>query len=59
MSDDDARRTPGPEARAPERRDGPEEDVPCDFCGISALQWRKCKLICTNCHNINKSCADL
>jgi hypothetical protein len=31
----------------------------CDYCGSAALEWRKCKLICTNCRQINKSCADL
>jgi hypothetical protein len=31
----------------------------CDYCGSSALEWRKCKLICTDCRQINKSCADL
>lgn len=31
----------------------------CDYCGSASLAWRKCKLICTNCHQINKSCADL
>jgi len=31
----------------------------CDYCGSNALEWRKCKLICTNCRQINKSCADL
>jgi hypothetical protein len=31
----------------------------CDYCGAAALEWRKCKLICTNCKQINKSCADL
>ncbi len=31
----------------------------CDYCGSRALEWRKCKLICTNCRQINKSCADL
>jgi len=31
----------------------------CDFCGSSALTWRKCKLICNDCKQINKSCADL
>src|SRR4051794_35517666 len=29
---------------------------PCDYCGAAALEWRKCKLICTNCRQINKSC---
>jgi hypothetical protein len=31
----------------------------CDYCGAITLEWRKCKLICTNCRQINKSCADL
>jgi len=31
----------------------------CDYCGSMALQWCKCKLICANCRQINKSCADL
>lgn len=31
----------------------------CDYCGAEALTWRKCKLICEQCGNIVKSCADL
>jgi hypothetical protein len=31
----------------------------CDYCGSASLEWRKCKLICANCRQINKSCADL
>lgn len=31
----------------------------CDYCGSAKLEWRKCKLICTDCRQINKSCADL
>jgi hypothetical protein len=31
----------------------------CDYCASPRLEWRKCKLICANCHQINKSCADL
>jgi hypothetical protein len=31
----------------------------CDYCGEDALVWRKCKLICGQCGNIIKSCADL
>jgi hypothetical protein len=31
----------------------------CDFCGSGQLEWRKCKLICADCKQINKSCADL
>lgn len=48
-----------PDAGRPGRTDGPEPGVPCDYCGVAALEWRKCKLICANCRNINKSCADL
>jgi hypothetical protein len=39
--------------------DGKREKDPCDFCGAIQLVWRKCKLICENCNQINKSCADL
>ncbi|MBX7118746.1 MAG: hypothetical protein K1X31_07080 [Gemmatimonadaceae bacterium] len=39
--------------------DGPAIGETCDYCGATALQWRKCKLICENCRQINKSCADL
>lgn len=35
------------------------EDLPCDHCGGGPLVWRKCKLICEQCRQINKSCADL
>ena len=31
----------------------------CDYCGSARLEWRKCKLICLTCSQINKSCADL
>lgn len=31
----------------------------CDFCGSARVEWRKCKLVCADCRNINKSCADL
>lgn len=31
----------------------------CEVCGVPALVWRKCKLICENCGSVNKSCADL
>jgi hypothetical protein len=31
----------------------------CDYCGSAHLEWRKCKLICADCRQINKSCADL
>ena len=32
---------------------------PCDICGSLRTVWRKCKLICLDCHAIVKSCADL
>lgn len=31
----------------------------CDYCDSTELTWRKCKLICGRCGQINKSCADL
>ena len=34
-------------------------DRVCDYCGSARLEWRKCKLICLDCRQINKSCADL
>jgi hypothetical protein len=37
----------------------PDEDEPCAYCGVQRLVWRKCKLVCAACGNINKSCADL
>ena len=39
--------------------DGPAQGETCDYCGVATLTWRKCKLICDNCRQINKSCADL
>jgi hypothetical protein len=31
----------------------------CDYCASPRLEWRKCKLICLDCRQISKSCADL
>lgn len=31
----------------------------CEYCGQQALEWRKCKQVCTKCGQINRSCADL
>jgi hypothetical protein len=31
----------------------------CDYCGSADVAWVKCKLICRNCRQIVKSCADL
>lgn len=39
--------------------DAKRETAPCDVCGVAALIWRKCKLVCENCGAINKTCADL
>jgi len=39
--------------------DGPALGESCDYCGAESLVWRKCKQICMNCSQINKSCADL
>ena len=38
--------------------DAPSVDS-CDYCGSARLEWRKCKLVCADCRQINKSCADL
>jgi hypothetical protein len=35
------------------------DDERCERCGASSLAWRRCKLICTTCGTIVKSCADL
>ncbi len=48
-----------PRGRADRPADGPAVGETCDYCGSTRLSWRKCKLICGNCHQINKSCADL
>jgi len=31
----------------------------CDVCGSDQVVWRSCKLICSTCRTILKSCADL
>jgi hypothetical protein len=45
-------------ASAPAQAAAPATEA-CDYCGAASLEWRKCKLICTSCRQINKSCADL
>ena len=40
-------------------RDSERDPAPCALCGVAALVWRKCKLVCENCGTINKTCADL
>lgn len=56
----------GPEPAVPARKVLPPEvpateagDGPCDVCGSDRVEWRKCKLVCLNCRQIVKSCADL
>ena len=44
---------------SPEVSDDTADGETCDYCGSTTLQWRKCKLICASCSQINKSCADL
>ncbi len=48
-----------PAGPGPVPADGPADGETCDHCGSVFLEWRKCKLICRNCAQINKSCADL
>jgi len=57
MSAADTRKTQQPSA-APPPRDPPAAET-CDYCGSTDLVWVKCKLICHDCRQINKSCADL
>ena len=57
-------RGPRTEIRQPDavpgaRPDGYARGELCDYCAAEALRWRKCKLICEQCGNIVKSCADL
>lgn len=47
------------ERAAAERDDSGSAAESCDYCGSQRLEWRKCKLICADCRQINKSCADL
>jgi hypothetical protein len=48
-----------PAQPAPRLQERAAEREPCDQCGFTSLHWVKCKLICANCGQINKSCADL
>lgn len=57
MSATDTRKTRPSDAAPPPRYTPPVET--CDYCGSTELHWVKCKLICLNCRQINKSCADL
>jgi hypothetical protein len=57
MSNADPRKTRTP-ADAPPPKAEPAAET-CDYCGSTALEWIKCKLVCRNCRQIVKSCADL
>jgi hypothetical protein len=46
-----SRPAPSPGAASP--------DETCDFCGSANTWWRSCKLLCRQCGQIVKSCADL
>jgi hypothetical protein len=57
-----------PEPEAPAAPVAPAMPVPpspegldesCDVCGSGRTEWRKCKLVCLDCRQIVKSCADL
>ncbi len=48
-----------PQGDAADASRGDGTAATCDYCGSARLEWRKCKLICENCKQINKSCADL
>jgi hypothetical protein len=51
--------TSGQPPESPEREYQAAVQESCDYCASSRLSWRKCKLICEQCGQINKSCADL
>jgi hypothetical protein len=55
---------PKPDDSTPPRknessREFHDEQQRCDYCGSTALVWRRCKLICENCRGIVLSCGDL
>ena len=49
----------GTSARPSEREYQAAVQDRCDHCDSPRLTWRKCKLICEQCGQINKTCADL
>ncbi|MHB1862507.1 MAG: hypothetical protein ACYCVL_05995 [Gemmatimonadaceae bacterium] len=61
MSGPDSRTTRAPPGAPPpaEPPAEPPASETCDHCGSTDLAWVKCKLICRNCRQISKSCADL
>jgi len=56
MSTGRAHDTPEP---PPDSRPAEPPPDTCDYCGSDRVIWRSCKLICLNCGQIVKSCADL
>ncbi|HEX2091442.1 MAG TPA: hypothetical protein VHG28_03530 [Longimicrobiaceae bacterium] len=53
----DAPPEPAPSQPAPAPPDALDEA--CEICGSPRTEWRKCKLVCLDCRQIVKSCADL
>jgi len=50
---------PKPPSRSEASPKSNDEPLRCDYCGSTALVWRRCKLICENCRGIVLSCGDL
>jgi hypothetical protein len=48
-----------PPERAPDAMPPRPPRETCDVCGSDALYELKCKVVCRNCRNIVRSCADL
>ncbi|HEX5520656.1 MAG TPA: hypothetical protein VFX29_03130, partial [Longimicrobiaceae bacterium] len=50
---------PAPAVREMHGAPAPDGAERCEICGSERIVWRNCKLICQNCRQIVKSCADL
>gem|GEM_PF-5558892 len=50
---------PVPPSPSPPATPPAELDEGCEICGSARTEWRKCKLVCLDCRQIVKSCADL
>ncbi|MDP9348361.1 MAG: hypothetical protein M3P24_04355 [Gemmatimonadota bacterium] len=53
------RHAPEPELPEPAPETTAPDEEACELCGSARTEWRKCKLVCLNCRQILKSCADL
>lgn len=49
---------PGPPPPPLPQPAGPGDEG-CEVCGSGNTYWRNCKLVCRDCRQIVKSCADL